>query len=195
MTIAGLLSSLSVMLIGAMLKMIMGPSEKDVEIIDNYNNNFFDLNYLGENVGNIVTNLTGINNIYLIFSFLAFIWFLIDIFTSIFTFLGVYSAWKFQIKAFFNLQKKMFLHISRMSLVYFYESKLGILMSRVQNDIQVTMGTLTGILTGILNPIVTIVIMLLFMGNTNVKLTLITVFVSSLSYIIISSFGKKIKRK
>jgi len=194
MTIAGLLSSLSVMLIGAMLKMIMGPSEKDVEIIDNYNNNFFDLNYLGENVGNIVTNLTGINNIYLIFSFLAFIWFLINIFTSIFTFLGVYSAWKFQIKAFFNLQKKMFLHISRMSLEYFYESKLGILMSRVQNDIQVTMGILTGILTGILNPIVTIVIMLLFMGNTNVKLTLITVFVSSLSYIIISSFGKKIKR-
>ena len=77
---------------------------------------------------------------------------------------------------------------------YFHESKLGVIMSRVQNDIQVTINILTGIITGILNPIVTIVIMLLFMVNTNVKLTVITVIISLISYLIILSFGKKKKR-
>ncbi len=93
-----------------------------------------------------------------------------------------------------DLRDKVFDKLSTLSLDYYYDRKSGQLLSRLTNDVAAVNSTLTSSIMTIVGQPVQIVSFLTAMIIINVKMTIVSIFISGLSIYMVRFFSLTIKK-
>ena len=96
-------------------------------------------------------------------------------------------------KIILTMRKQLYDHITGLSMNFFNNTKMGILISRITNDVQQVQGALANLLGNLVGSILTIAGLVGLLFYLSWKFALITIVVFPLAILPISRFSKKIK--
>jgi ATP-binding cassette, subfamily B, bacterial MsbA len=92
-----------------------------------------------------------------------------------------------------TMRKELYEHITSLSMSFFNKQKIGSLISRITNDVQLVQGALSNLLGSLVGSVFSIIGLVGLLFFLNWKFALITIVVFPLAVLPISKFGKKIK--
>jgi subfamily B ATP-binding cassette protein MsbA len=92
-----------------------------------------------------------------------------------------------------TMRKELYEHITSLSMSFFNKQKIGSLISRITNDVQLVQGALSNLLGSLVGSVFSILGLVGLLFFLNWKFALITIVVFPLAVLPISKFGKKIK--
>jgi subfamily B ATP-binding cassette protein MsbA len=96
-------------------------------------------------------------------------------------------------KIILNMRKQLYDHITGLSMNFFNNQKIGVLISRITNDVQMVQGALANLLGNLVGSVLTIAGLVGLLFFLSWKFALITMVVFPLAVLPISKFSKKIK--
>ncbi len=96
-------------------------------------------------------------------------------------------------KIILNMRKQLYDHITGLSLRFFNNQKIGVLISRITNDVSMVQGAMSNVLGNIIGSVITIICLVVMLFYLNWQFALLTIIVFPLAVYPITKFGKKIK--
>jgi subfamily B ATP-binding cassette protein MsbA len=96
-------------------------------------------------------------------------------------------------KIILNMRKQLYDHITGLSLKFFNNQKIGVLISRITNDVSMVQGAMSNVLGNIIGSVITIICLVVMLFYLNWQFALLTIIVFPLAVYPITKFGKKIK--
>jgi subfamily B ATP-binding cassette protein MsbA len=97
-------------------------------------------------------------------------------------------------KIILDMRRELYNHITGLSMRFFNNQKIGVLISRITNDVNLVQGALANVLGNIIGSTLTMTGITVMLFCLNWKLTLISLVVFPLAVLPISKFGKRIKK-
>ena len=92
-----------------------------------------------------------------------------------------------------NMRNELYSHITGLSMNFFNNQKMGNLISRITNDVQMVQGALANLLGNLVGSVLTIAGLVGLLFYLSWKFALITIVVFPLAVLPVSKFGKRIK--
>ncbi|MCX8094189.1 MAG: ABC transporter ATP-binding protein/permease [Candidatus Goldbacteria bacterium] len=92
-----------------------------------------------------------------------------------------------------DIRYKLYSHITDLSMSFFNRQKIGVLISRITNDVNSLQGALSNVLGNVIGAVLNILGLVIMMFYLNWKLALIAIFVFPIAVYPIVQFGKRIK--
>jgi subfamily B ATP-binding cassette protein MsbA len=92
-----------------------------------------------------------------------------------------------------DMRKQLYDHVTGLSMKFFNNQKIGVLISRITNDVMLVQGALANVLGNIIGGVITIIGVTGMLFFLSWKYTLITIAIFPLAIYPISKFGKRIK--
>lgn len=96
-------------------------------------------------------------------------------------------------KIILNMRKQLYEHITGLSMNFFNNQKIGILISRITNDVQMVQGALANLLGSLVGSVLTIAGLVGLLFFLSWKFALITIVIFPIAILPISKFGRIIK--
>jgi len=190
LTFYGLFRALTVFSLGPVIKVIFSKNDAISDQVGSNANSFFEIDSLSNTLLNKIQLLISTSDKYNVLLSVCMVVIVIVIAAGLCQYFGKYLSWKFNMLTFYHIQRKVFEHISSLSLRFFYQHKTGELMSRVHNDISVSLGLFQKIMLSMTSHPVLLISLLWVLIKTNLFLTLIAFSTSIVSSIIITIFGR-----
>lgn len=97
-------------------------------------------------------------------------------------------------KIILNMRRELYYHVTSLSMGFFNNQKMGVLISRITNDVMLVQGAIANVLGNIIGSIFTIIGIAGMLFYLNWKFALIAITVIPLAIYPISKFGKRIKK-
>lgn len=142
---------------------------------------------------NLMINGTGTIDVVTL-SYLLFIAAIIYVISAVFTYLQSWFLTQISTSVSYNLRKKLIEKVNNLSMKDFDKNKRGDILSRITNDVDSLQTGITSTFLQFMTAVITIIGVFLMMISINVMLTLLTIILVPLSFIIISFIMKRSQR-
>jgi subfamily B ATP-binding cassette protein MsbA len=96
-------------------------------------------------------------------------------------------------KIILDMRRQLYDHVTGLSMRFFNSQKIGVLISRITNDVTLVQGAISNVLGNVIGSVITIIGIVGMLFYLNWKFTLITLVVFPLAVWPITKFGKRIK--
>jgi subfamily B ATP-binding cassette protein MsbA len=96
-------------------------------------------------------------------------------------------------KIILNMRRELYVHVTGLSMKFFNNQKIGVLISRITNDVAQVQGALANVLGNIIGSVITIVGLVGMLFYLSWKFTLLTIVIFPFAVYPITKFGKRIK--
>ena len=114
---------------------------------------------------------------------------------NIFGYLQAYFMAHVEYGAMRDLRDKAYIHLNKLSLSYFKKEKVGNLISKFTNDINIVQASISATFSNLIKEPVTIFVFFSIAFSISWKLTILALFIVPVSTLVIVWIGKKLKKQ
>lgn len=128
------------------------------------------------------------------------IWFCVFLATTIllkniFRYSGSYNMVPFEQGVIYNIRKKLFAHLSRLSLPFFTGNKKGNILNIVVSDVQIVQQSVIGTVLSVVNDPISMILVMVTLFIISWKLTLFTLIILPLTALFINFISKSLRKR